>query len=91
MPRLNEYDDLPPAMVVYLASRLTKVSKHARGHAGEKYRARARRRGTWGGICRRRTLARQRLALTNRTNEVCCQRVDAYLDDATTWPNGGWS
>jgi hypothetical protein len=66
MAHLNEFDDLPPAMVNYLAARLTKTSKHARGHAGEKYRARARRRGAWGGICRRRTLARQRLALTKR-------------------------
>jgi len=59
-------EDMPVGMVNYLAARLTKVSDHARGHAGEKFRARARRRGTWGKIVRRRQLARQRLALTSR-------------------------
>jgi hypothetical protein len=81
MSSLNEFDDLPPAMVVYLASRLTKVSKHAAGHRGEKYRARARRRGAWGSICRRRTLARQRLALTNRSRHALANQAGAVYDE----------
>ena len=75
MTRLQEYDDLPEAMVLYLASRLTKVSKHSPGHAGQKYRARARRRGAWGKVCRRRALARQRLALTSRTAVTLAARI----------------
>jgi hypothetical protein len=67
----------PPRKEIYLASRLTKVSKHSPGHAGQKYRARARRRGAWGGICRRRTLARQRLALTSRVAAATATRLGA--------------
>lgn len=75
MSRVSEFEELPEAMVRYLAARLTKVSKHARGHAGQKFRARARRRGAWGKIVRRRTLARQRLALTSRTDAAVTARL----------------
>jgi hypothetical protein len=84
--RVSEFEELPEAMVRYLAARLTKVSKHASGHAGQKFRARARRRGTYGKIVRRRTLARQRLALTSRTWTVAVQGRKSWpevtLDEA---------
>ena len=79
MAALSEWEDreLPVAMVAYLAARLSPVSKHAAGHRGEKYRARARRRGTYGKACRRRALARQRLALTSRTDVAHAARLAA--------------
>lgn len=62
-------DDMPIGMINYLAARLVRVSKHAAGHPGQKFRARARRRGAFGKIVRRRQLARQRLALANRRRQ----------------------
>jgi hypothetical protein len=76
MGRLGEFEeDLPAAMIVYLAARASRVSKHAAGHRGQQYRARARRRGEWGKIVRRRALARQGLALTSRREAAVATRI----------------
>lgn len=82
MSRVSEFEDLPEAMVLYLAARLTKASKHEPGRRGQAYRARCRRRGTWGKVVRRRQLAAQRLARDFRVATVHVRRGGPGV---TTW------
>lgn len=74
MSRVSEFEELPEAMVLYLAARLTKVSKHAGGRQGQKCRAKARRRGTWGKAVRRRQRAAHRLAVDRCVAHVAVTR-----------------
>lgn len=67
MPDLESksYAELPPAMVNYLAARLTKVGKHAGGHRGQRAKAHMRRHGTWGKASRHRRLAANRAQISS--------------------------
>ena len=64
----------------FLTRNFQRPSKHRGGRAGQKYKAKARRRGTWGKAVRRRRLAARREVVEARSETALYAKIARFAE-----------